>query len=451
MITIKRVQDLDEKIENVIKNKNSIIIVYCQMGSRSLKAIKKNDDAIDLYKTALNLDSKNTQVKAKLFELMKDTMPTEELLTYLHKNVQNEPMNADTYYESTCGGVTKYAIKTCISCYSKSGNTCVKDTCPTVNCTNGSCYTDTCGCEVLYDCNSGYEMNGNSCKACTWSGYTLTSKNVSNAASYYSATCDGTTKYAVKTCNSCYYKSGNACYEEECASVDCSNATCYTDSCGCDYISSCDSCYSKSGNSCVKNSCTTSCPSYAVCTYDSCGCRTGFTCNNGYEKSGSSCVASCSCSMTSCPDNATCSYSSDGCDCVTSFTCDSCYSKSGSSCVKKTCSTTSCPENRSCSEDSCGCVTVGGCASGYRMCGGNCVQYCYSINSSYWDSCPSSATCGYDSSSCCYYMTGCQPGYHQCYEGQHRTFPRRRHYRGIPCGKRRTRLPDYLLQSGIQA
>ena len=314
-----------------------------------------------------------------------------------------------------CGGVTKYAINSCETCYHQSGNSCVKDTCPTVNCTNGSCYTDTCGCEVLYDCNSGYEMNGNSCKACTWKGYTLPNKSDSHGI-YDSASCDGITKYSLSSCETCYYKSGNACYEEECDSVDCSHATCKTDICGCDYISSCDSCYSKSGNSCVKNSCTTSCPANATCTYDSCDCRTGFTCDRGYEKSGSSCVASCSCSMTSCPNNATCSYSSDGCNCVTSFTCDSCYSKSGNSCVRKTCSTTSCPENTNCSEDSCGCVIVGSCKSGYQRCGTNCVEACNGYNE--FNSCPIGAECSRDPYTCCYSLDRCQDGYIDCYGNQ---------------------------------
>ena len=358
---------------------------------------------------------------------------------------EQEKSNIDyvkSFNSDTCGGITKYSINSCATCYHQSGNSCVKDSCTSVDCSNGSCSTDTCGCDVLYDCDSGYEMKSTYCKACTWNGYTLQEPSDSNGI-YDSASCDGITKYSLSSCETCYYKSGNACYEEECASVDCSNATCKTDTCGCDYISSCDSCYSKSGNSCVKNSCTTTCPDNATCTYDSCGCRTGFTCdscysksgsscvkdscttscpanatctydscdcrtgftcNDGYEKSGSSCVASCSCSMTSCPDNATCSYSSDGCNCVTSFTCDSCYSKSGSSCVEKTCSTTTCPSKSNCSTDSCGCKTFSGCKTGYYENSNDCGSVSHG---SYSLTSPDSNGCG-----TCY--LSCDSGYHIC-------------------------------------
>ena len=64
-----------------------------------LKELGRNDDAVDIYKTALSLDPKNTAIKTNLFELMKNTMPTEDVLAFLYKNVQNSPMNADSYYE----------------------------------------------------------------------------------------------------------------------------------------------------------------------------------------------------------------------------------------------------------------------------------------------------------------------------------------------------------------
>ena len=64
-----------------------------------MKALKRNDDAIELYKEALTLEPKNSTIKASLFELLKNTMPTEEVLSFLYKNVQNSPMDANTYYE----------------------------------------------------------------------------------------------------------------------------------------------------------------------------------------------------------------------------------------------------------------------------------------------------------------------------------------------------------------
>ena len=75
---------------------NVNVIVY---KAECMKELRRNEDAINLYKTALNLDPKNSAVKAKLFELLKDTMPTDEVLAFLYKNVQNSPMNADSYYE----------------------------------------------------------------------------------------------------------------------------------------------------------------------------------------------------------------------------------------------------------------------------------------------------------------------------------------------------------------
>ena len=325
--------------------------------------------------------------------------------------------------------------KNCLAGYATSATKC-----PTDNPENSEYKigTSKSGCSGTSDCykcelqcKSPYVK---SCSNQTYCTYTLSSKDSNNCGTCVGNTCQNGAATTVSGCGS---YSGNGYYtlsssaQSTCGSLTCKK--CVANACPSGYAVNVAYCGSSSKGvyslgsahstytQCKKcdficNSCDKSCPLNATCTYDpTCGCRTGFTCDRGYEKSGSSCVASCSCSMTSCPNNATCSYSSDGCNCVTSFTCDSCYSKNGNSCVEKTCSTTTCPENRSCTTDSCGCVTVGGCKSGYKMCGSNCVQYCYYISSSYWDSCPSGATCGMDQSSCCYYMTGCQPGYHECY------------------------------------
>ena len=64
-----------------------------------MKNLKRNDDAVSTYKTALNIEPNNADIKANLFELLKNTMPTEKVLDYLYQNVKNEPMNANTYYE----------------------------------------------------------------------------------------------------------------------------------------------------------------------------------------------------------------------------------------------------------------------------------------------------------------------------------------------------------------
>lgn len=75
---------------------NSNVLVY---KAECFKALNRDKDAIELYKTALNLDPKNSSIKAQLFDLLKVTMPTQEVLDFLYKNVQNSPMNADSYYE----------------------------------------------------------------------------------------------------------------------------------------------------------------------------------------------------------------------------------------------------------------------------------------------------------------------------------------------------------------
>ena len=67
--------------------------------AQCLKALRRNEDAINTYKAALNLDPKNPTAKAELFELLKNTMPTEDVLDFLYKNVQNAPMDANSYYE----------------------------------------------------------------------------------------------------------------------------------------------------------------------------------------------------------------------------------------------------------------------------------------------------------------------------------------------------------------
>ncbi len=368
--------------------------------------------------------------------------------TLTSKNVSH----AATYYSSTCGGVTKYAVKTCDSCYYRSGNNCYEESCDTVDCSHGSCSTDSCGCQVLDDCDSGYEMSGNSCIACTWDNYTLTSKNVSNAATYYSSTCDGTTKYAVKTCNTCYYKSGNSCIEESCDMSTCpSNGSCSTDSCGCKTLTSCDSGYEKSGNSCIEctwsgytltsknvdyaasyysSTCdgTTkyavktceechykngdSCPfdtcdsvdcTNATCSTDSCGCDVFEYCDDCYHKSGNSCVKD-SCDSVDC-DNATCSTDSCGCD-VFEY-CDDCYSRVSGVCKKDTCSYT-CTANATCTTDSCGCDVFVECDDGYEGDKNGCESKC---PTSCDKTCPNNSECSYDSCGCRTSIDGCD-NYH---------------------------------------
>jgi len=75
---------------------NAKVLVY---KAECCKSLNRKKEAIELLKSAMNLDPKNSAIKAKLFDLLKDTMPTSEVLDFLYKNVQNSPMNADSYYE----------------------------------------------------------------------------------------------------------------------------------------------------------------------------------------------------------------------------------------------------------------------------------------------------------------------------------------------------------------
>ena len=75
---------------------NTNVMLY---KAQCLKELKRNDDAIAQYKAVLNMDPKNSRAKADLFDLLKDTMPVDEVLAFLYKNVQNSPMDADSYYE----------------------------------------------------------------------------------------------------------------------------------------------------------------------------------------------------------------------------------------------------------------------------------------------------------------------------------------------------------------
>ena len=75
---------------------NTNVMLY---KAECLKELRRNDDAIAQYKNVLNMDPKNSAAKAALFDLLKDTMPVEDVLAFLYKNVQNSPMDANSYYE----------------------------------------------------------------------------------------------------------------------------------------------------------------------------------------------------------------------------------------------------------------------------------------------------------------------------------------------------------------
>ena len=64
-----------------------------------LKLLNRKEQAIELYKAALSVEPNNAKIKAQLFDLLKDSMSSDEILAFLYKNVQNSPMDSNSYYE----------------------------------------------------------------------------------------------------------------------------------------------------------------------------------------------------------------------------------------------------------------------------------------------------------------------------------------------------------------
>jgi len=104
-INIGTLYQEQKKYTDALNTYNSILQLQPQnvnvmtYKAECLKALNRNDEAISLYKAVLNLEPKNSVAKAELFDLLKNTMPAEAVLDFLYKNVQNSPMNADSYYE----------------------------------------------------------------------------------------------------------------------------------------------------------------------------------------------------------------------------------------------------------------------------------------------------------------------------------------------------------------
>ena len=84
---------------------NSILQVYpnntkaLTYKAQCLKLQGKNDEAIKAYQAVLGYEPQNKVVRAELFEILKATMPTEDVLQYLYQSVQSQPMDANAYYD----------------------------------------------------------------------------------------------------------------------------------------------------------------------------------------------------------------------------------------------------------------------------------------------------------------------------------------------------------------
>ena len=96
-----------------------------------------------------------------------------------------------------------------------------------------------------------------------------------------------------------------------------------------------------SDNCHIRSEVISSCPNNADCSYFSdCSSKIqSWSCNSGYIQSGNSCINPCdnrTSVISSCPSNASCSYFSDCPSKISSWSCNSGYEKSGNSCVQKT-------------------------------------------------------------------------------------------------------------------
>jgi len=84
---------------------NSILQVYpnntkaLTYKAQCLKALGRNEEAIKTYQNVLGYEPANKAVRAELYEILKATMPTENVLQYLYQSVQAQPMDATTYYD----------------------------------------------------------------------------------------------------------------------------------------------------------------------------------------------------------------------------------------------------------------------------------------------------------------------------------------------------------------
>ncbi len=84
---------------------NSIIQLYPNhveahiYKAQCLKELGQNQEAIQEYKLALGYDPNNKQAREGMFDLLKATMPADQILSFLYQNVQNQPLNSSTYYQ----------------------------------------------------------------------------------------------------------------------------------------------------------------------------------------------------------------------------------------------------------------------------------------------------------------------------------------------------------------
>jgi len=311
-------------------------------------------------------------------------------------------------YTNTCNG--KYTGGGC----SSAGATCTGCSSWTRTST-GSCGSGSC---TLNSCKSGYYKSGNACycttsctsvanSTSTTSGtegcsYDCTS-SIANAAS---ATYSGTRSYT-NTCNGYYTSSGCSSAGASCSGCSSwsrtSTGTCGSGSCT---LNSCNSGYYKSGNACY---CTTSCTSVAnrvsttsgsesctrscsisngTCSYSGSTRTYTNTCNGNYTGGGcSSAGASCSgCSSWTRTSTGTCSGG------TISITCNAGYYLLNGTCVQ-------CESGFYCTGNN----TRTSCPSGYgsSAAGSDAASDCYTscTKACTQQSCPSNATCTHGSTS----------------------------------------------------
>ena len=331
----------------------------------------------------------------------------------------NCPDNASECYSSTCGGTTKYSVKSCKDGYT--GSTCGSaSSCPngyytscsyvsngtnslTSTCNGKSGTSDCCTCSL--SCDSGYTKSSGSCIAsgCP-SGYATTASGCGGATNgYYQLGSTSNGKSGSSTCYNCvlgcdsgYEKSGSSCVEieveEEEPVIYCTytssscgeNSDCYSEYCENKTMYRFKQCKSGFYTSCsgLNSAC-----SYSFSDYDAMGCGTCSTsnCASGYV---TSCTDPANGKATL-SDTSTCGSKTCG---TCTYSCDDGYTLSGTRCepnsIEKdeeegvTCTYTTASACKSaitgassCTADSDGCYQLASCntGSGYTKSGNTCT------------------------------------------------------------------------------
>lgn len=93
---------IKKEYDSAIEAYNSVLALYPNNAfahlykAQCLQAKGLKDESLVEYKLAMKADPKNQDIKAEMYDLLKDTMTPEEIMAYLYAN--SGDMNASTYY-----------------------------------------------------------------------------------------------------------------------------------------------------------------------------------------------------------------------------------------------------------------------------------------------------------------------------------------------------------------